>query len=351
MSLIEKPTKDKVLIVSEPRSGSTALWTYLWAKYYQNGVGGKPMQSFLEPFNYQFHLSDTGKKAAYEKKADGFMRMNLKRPDDPWLVKMLLPAILPVEFLLYHRKVLNELNGTNIKIDKWYADPDNPTEEESTFRNVKWNVYFKERKVKAVQNHIMWNTLYNDPDVYRIKLYRKDFIASMMSTMDLHVRRAVRQEQGAEEGEDINDVFNNKLDWHARKDELGNRPIYEYPDMSDMTTNEIAQKAFFYQKTLLRKNLLKFNTGSNPSIRFDAEYVYEDIKDELIDYNPIIEFDKDNPMHIGNYEMIAKKSGITVTTKAENYNETYKVLSNAYRRWYRHWPDVYEKKRLDKFSV
>ena len=64
MSLIEKPTKDKVLIVSEARSGSTALWTYLWAKYYQNGAGGKSVRSFLEPFNFQFYLDEKSENRA-----------------------------------------------------------------------------------------------------------------------------------------------------------------------------------------------------------------------------------------------------------------------------------------------
>ena len=75
MSLIGKPTKDKILIVSEPRSGSTALWTYLWAKYYQNGAGGKPMSSWLEPFNYQFHLPSKTDIEVNELKANTLMKM------------------------------------------------------------------------------------------------------------------------------------------------------------------------------------------------------------------------------------------------------------------------------------
>jgi hypothetical protein len=197
-------------------------------------------------------------------------------------------------------------------------------------------------KVKTVQNKVAGDIYFNDPSVYRIKLYRKDFIASLMSTMDLKIRQSVRKEQGEED---------EKLDWHARKDELDKRPVYEYPDLSDMSTAEIADLCGFWQKTFLRENLLRFNSTSTPSMRFDAEYAYEDIKDELLNFNPVIEFDEDNRMHNGNREMLVKKSGITITKKAQNYQETYERLSKAYRQWHKRWPDIWEKRGLQRFSV
>jgi len=342
MSLIEKPTKDKILIVSEPRSGSTALWTYLWAKYYQNGVGGKPMSSWLEPFNYQFHLPSKTDIEVNELKANTLMKMTLKKPNNPWLTKILLPTLLPIEHIPMHHKVLAELNGNRMHIDKWFEDEKNPTEDELEERTKCWDIYFNEMKVKTLQNKIVGDIYFNDPSVYRIKLYRKDFIASLMSTIDLKMRQEVRKEQGEED---------EKLDWHARKDELDRRPVYEYPDLSEMSTAEISNLYGFWQKTFLRENLLKLNSRSNPSIRFDAEYAYEDIKDELFEFNPIIKFDENNIMHKGNREMLEKKSGITITTKAQNYQETYNKLTKNYRQWHKHWPSIYEKRGLDRFSV
>jgi len=342
MSIIEKPTKDKILIVSEPRSGSTALWTYLWARYYQNGVGGKPMSSWLEPFNYQFHLESKTDTEVNELKADWLMRMILKKPNNPWLTKILLPTLLPIEHIPMHHKVLAEINGNRMHIDKWFEDEKNPTEDELKERTRCWDIYFNEMKVKTVQNKVVGDVYFNDPSVYRIKLYRKDFIASLMSTMDLKIRQSIRKEQGEED---------EKLDWHARKDELDKRPVYEYPDLSDMSTAEIADLCGFWQKTFLRENLLRFNSTSTPSMRFDAEYAYEDIKDELLNFNPVIEFDEDNRMHNGNREMLVKKSGITITKKAQNYQETYERLSKAYRQWHKRWPDIWEKRGLQRFSV
>jgi hypothetical protein len=56
-------------------------------------------------------------------------------------------------------------------------------------------------------------------------------------------------------------------------------------------------------------------------------------------------------MHNGNREMLVKKSGITITKKAQNYQETYERLSKAYRQWHKRWPDIWEKRGLQRFSV
>lgn len=341
MSIIEKPTKDKVLIVSEARSGSTALWTYLWTKYYQNGAGGKPVRSFLEPFNFQFYLDEKSEnRANREAVANKFMKYHLLNKDSPWLVKILLPAILPIEKQEGLIKVISEINGED---PKWFKDPDNPTKQEIREKVRKWKQFFTEGALKGIQQNVVGDLFYNDPSVYRIKLYRRDIIATMMSRLDLKIR-----EKDFVPGETV------KMEhWHAKVDTVDDRKIYEYPDLSEMSVKEIASGRCcqFWRTTIMRENLINFGASSNPGMKFDAEYAYEDIKDELLNFNPVIEFDKDNPMHVGNSGLIKDKTGITVTKKAENYDETYELVTKAYRSWHKHWPNSKENLRLDKLRV
>lgn len=330
-SLIEKPTKDKILIVSEARSGSTALWTYLWTKYYQEGVNGKCMRTWLEPFNYDMDVQ-TGKKAR-TRQTRLFLRHILCNPDDPWLVKIILKYHFPVLKDPAHRRIIGVIGKTNYQADRII-----PKEEESyeDAENKEWERFFNAYEKKAAQDNLVGDLFSHDPSVYRIKLYRRDIIATMMSHLELHNRENILKEKRFE-GKDF---------WHQTQGQ--EREIFEYPDLKDKSVEEIADICQFWYRTWTRERLQMANSSSEPPYLFDAEYAYEDVADELIAFNPKIEYDENNPMHYDNWD-VCNKSGIIVPEKPHNYQETYDIVADAYHRWFRVWKKQRAKRGMHRF--
>lgn len=331
MSLIQKPTKDKILIVSEARSGSTALWTYYWTKYYQNGINGKPMRCWLEPFNYDMDVA-TGSKSRV-RQTRGFMRYILTQPDDPWCVKVLLKSILPINKDPMFRQIRGLIGHTDYEADK--INPlEDETEEDAL--NREWARWFNATEKRAVQEELTGNLFRSDPNVYRVKLYRKDIVATILSHLELDVRAHVLGEH----------VLDTRTHWHQRQGT--ERTVYEYPDMSGMSTAEVAERCQFWLRTWTRESLQRLNHTSERPFLFDAEYAYEDIQDDLIAFNPPVDFDENNPMHYDNWD-VCNKSGITIPKKANNYQETYDIVKNAYHNWFKHWPKNKRRRGLDRF--
>jgi len=330
---IVKPNKDKVLIISEARSGSTALWTYLWAKYYQDGIDGKPVRTWIEPFNYTTNKFKNEKV----KNARMFLRYVLTQPDDPWLIKVLYKQITPIEKDVTFRRITGLINKSSYAGDRLL--PQNGETEEQML-NRSWEHYFNATEKRLFQQSLSDDLFYNDPSVYRIKLARRDIIHTIMSHLELDLRET-KLEVGLE-------VKNDDSHWHAKAGMT--RPIYEFPDYSEMDLSEVAELAQFWYLTHTNQNLLNLSSTSTPSMAFDAEYYYEDIIDELQANNPVIKLDETNPMHAGATAM-CNKSGIIITDKPPNYQETYNVIKQFYTQWKGQWDRARDRRGLQRFEV
>jgi len=304
---IQKPTSGKVFILGNQRSGTNALLAYIWSNHLEAKpfAMAEPLGSNINPVrsvrdrNKEARLDDMKHIPMDNFFKDRYFNWNeqlTNYPDADFAVKFLFRqwAISPA---LKHRLAKS---GSKILANEaeLYA---------------RWSTEYP---------HIKARLLY-DPDIYRVKIVRKDIVAVVTSTwIGLHKLRQ-------------RNPLSKSLPWHGRVGDEEEAISIPVPDINMKLRNGLnsntLQLAFL---ALQNEELIEYD-----GMHFDATYYYEDIVHNFKNTRPRHRKNSDYPNN-GN---ICKMTETAPSVKPSNYQEIYDAINELYIRW-----KFYRKKEQDE---